>query len=185
MANPGTTSFRTFTTVIKVEGSIKKFKMRRDTLSRVITLVAALLCAATIYYFISNSSGSYLPAWISILFASIIFIIILSIPRSVVVTSSNIEIHCIMELTVIARDEIHSITPTNRKALRYCIPYYGAWGIFGYYGYYLNLRNFKTLKLFATQRKNLIEITYGKKFRKVIISVKERDQFLHFINSKS
>lgn len=156
--------------------------MRRDTLSRVITIVAALLCVATICYFIYTSSGSYLPAWISILFASIIFIIVLSVPRSVVVTSSNIEIHCIMELTVIALGEIHSITPINRKALRYCVPYYGAWGIFGYYGFYLNLRNFKTLKLFATERKNLIEITYGKKFRKVIISVKERDQFLNLCN---
>ncbi len=162
--------------------SIRKFGMKRDALSYVITTLWGLMVIGVVCYFVYTSSGTYLPAWISILLGAIIVLVYLSAPRSVIVTRDNIEIHCVADLTVIPRSEIKKIEPLSVKSLRGCVPLYAVWGVFGYYGYYLNLRNFRVFRMYASQRRNLVVIKYGEENKRVVVSVRRREEFLEFLS---
>lgn len=160
---------------------IRKFRMKRDKLSYVVTILWGIVAVAVIFFFLYSSSGTYLPAWISILMGAIVTLIYLSMPRSVVVTRDNIEIHCVADLTVIPRSEIIRIEPLSLKYLRGCVPLYAVWGVFGYYGYFVKLKGFRVFRMYASERRNLVVIRYGKDNKRVVVSVREREKFLEYL----
>ncbi len=162
--------------------TLRKFTFRHDWLSRIITSIFTISVVAGAIYVFYMSSGSYLPAWISILMLSIIILIGLSTPRSIITTTENIEIHCVLDLTIVPISQITKVEKVSRKALRFSLPIWGVWGIFGYYGNYYSFKNMKRLKLYATERKNLVEITYGADSKRIIISVREREDFINLIS---
>ena len=43
--------------------------------------------------------------------------------------------------------------------MRYVIPLFGGCGFFGYYGHFLDLKHFERIRIYASEWRNLVEIT--------------------------
>lgn len=129
-----------------------------------------------------TSGGSYFPAWFTALVVSVALLGILSIPRSVVVTKISIEIHCVMELTRIPLYQIERVKLLENNQMRWCIPFFGVFGVFGYYGHYIDLKRFRTFKLYARRWSNfvLVEDIYE---NRIVIGVDEPLEFIKKIDS--
>lgn len=154
-----------------------KFKLRYDTLSRSMTAIFLTIIVAIVVYVYYNSGGSYLPAWITTLTVSIVLLSILSIPRLLILTPFSVEIHCLLEVTRISYDDIRSVKALDNKQMRWCFPFFGIFGIFGYYGYYIDLKHFRTFKIYARRWSNfvMIEDNFDHTY---VVSLDDRDTFI-------
>lgn len=154
-----------------------KYKFNSDKLSRYITVIFIVVVLALLAFIYYTSGGSYFPAWLTTLVVSIALLGALSIPKYAVVTPISVEIHCVMELTRIQLHEISRVKVLENRQMNWCVPFFGVFGVFGYYGYYIDLKEFRTFKIYARHWDNfvLIEDIYDNRF---IISV---DQPLEFI----
>lgn len=157
-----------------------KYLMLYDKSTRYITAFFTIVIASVLTYFFVASGGSYLPAWLTILFVAVALLAMLSVPRFVIVSQQSVEIHCVMELVRIKFSEIERIKRLERRDMKYCVPLFGIWGIFGYYGYYINLRKMRTFRLYSRKWDNfiMIEDRYDNRF---IISAENPDQLIEEI----
>lgn len=150
-----------------------------------ITILTMVILVAFVCFFYATSGGSYMPAWLSILILSLLTLLALSIPRYITVSQTSIEVHCIMELTVISIKNIKNIRPLSNRSMKWCIPVplLGIWGVWGYYGYYFDLRNFRLFKLFSKEWGNFIRIEdiYEEV---IVVSCKDRDSVISEIRHK-
>ncbi|MDR0509586.1 MAG: hypothetical protein LBH06_00660 [Rikenellaceae bacterium] len=137
----------------------KRFEYRLDRRARRITAIViaavALLSAAALCLWVGSS---YYSAWLLSNIAAVAGLYILSIPRHVAVTEAGVEIHCLVELTILNYDDLRSVRRVGREELKYCIPLLGSYGFFGYYGYYFNLRDWSVFKIYASEWNNFVEI---------------------------
>ena len=103
--------------------------------------------------------GGYLSAWFLSLVVALFALMSLSIPRKIVVKDATVEILCLLDMTEIPRIEIASVQRVDPRQMRWVIPLFGGYGFFGYYGYYFDLKNFEKIVVYASEWKNLVEIT--------------------------
>lgn len=103
--------------------------------------------------------GGYLSAWFISLAVALIALMSLSIPRRIIVTDELVEIRCLLDITEIRRTEIASVRSIDAKRKRWFIPLFGSYGFFGFFGYFLDLRRFDTVRIYASEWRNLVEIT--------------------------
>lgn len=103
--------------------------------------------------------GGYLSAWFLSLVVALFALMSLSIPRKIVVKDATVEILCLLDMTEIPRIEIASVQRVDPRQMRWVIPLFGGCGFFGYYGYYFDLKNFEKIVVYASEWKNLVEIT--------------------------
>lgn len=159
-----------------------RFKNRFDRRSKWITIVAALSVVALGVWIYLRSESSFFPAWVTVLFAAIVLLLAMSIPRFVEITHSAIEVHCLIEITHIPVEEIKSVKLLEQQHMRWCIPIAGVFGIFGYYGYYLNLREWDMFKLYAKGWKNFVAIENIYE-QTVVVSVSDPIAFIEGIEA--
>lgn len=137
-----------------------RYKMKMDKRVKWITSITMVVLIGFFVYFYMTSGGSYLPGWFTLLIMALIALLGLSIPKFINITHNSLEIHCIMELTQIPKENIKSIEIIAKSEMDWCIPvpFLGIWGVFGYYGYYFDFKNFKLFRLFAKQWSNFVKI---------------------------
>lgn len=159
--------------------------MKMDLKVKIITCVIICFFLAIQYFLHFHSGASYFPAWVLILIIAIFLLVALSIPRYTLVTHTAIEIHCLVELTIIPIGEIREVKQVSPREMgwTYPVPLLGMWGIFGYYGYYYSYRYLKVFRLYALSWKNFIMIR-DKSGKVYIISCNNPKDFLADINSK-
>lgn len=94
------------------------------------------------------------------LIIALVALLALSIPRFIKISPTNIEIHCVMELSAISIAEVASVKSASSSEMKWCIPIpmFGIYGLFGYYGYYFDLRNMKLIKLYCSEWRNFVII---------------------------
>ena len=122
----------------------------------------------------------YVRAWIIVLLSTILLLYVLSIPRYIKVDREALEIHCIVEMTRIAIEDIRSVRKVTRQDTGRLTLLLGSYGFFGYYGYYANLRRWETVMVYATQWDNLVEIEdiYEDKY---LVSCHEADRLIEMV----
>lgn len=163
----------------------QRHKMKMDRRVKWVTTIVLVLVSAIFTFFYFTSSGSYLPGWFTILITAMLLLASLSIPRFISVTQTSLEIHCIVELTVIPLTNIKRIEVIARKDMKWAmpIPFLGIWGIFGYYGYYFDFKNLKTFKLYASEWDNFIVIENV--YEEVtVISCSDPEQMVNLIRNQ-
>lgn len=159
-----------------------KIKYKRDRLSRRITTVVIALVVLAVayatYYFLH--AGGYYPAWLTTFVLAVAALYILSIPRNIQLTDEALEIHCVVELSTIKRDNIRSAKMVEGDH-PHIFPLLGSYGFFGYYGYYLDYRRWEIVKLYASEWCNFVEIEdiYEQRY---IISCSRAEELLERIN---
>ncbi len=121
----------------------------------VLHIVVAALFAYLLYIFYD---GGYLSVWFGALALALLCLQVLSIPRRIVVTPTQLKIICVLELTEINISDIVRIRKVNPRGLKWIVPLFGGWGFFGYYGIFFDLQRAEKIKMYATEWRYLVEI---------------------------
>ena len=136
----------------------KRFTCRLDRRSRRITPAVVMLIAGGCVALHVLGAGDYVSAWFLTFAIAILGLYILSIPRYVKVSDRAVEIICVLETTEIQTADIASARRIDRSETRGLIPVLGSYGFFGYYGYYLDTRSWETVKVYAGNWAEAVEI---------------------------
>lgn len=162
---------------------MKKFRMKYSKFVIAMSILFLLLSLAVVLYFVLYSGGSYLPAWILTLVIVVVLLSSLSIPRYVILSHTSVEVHCVMDLTIVGLNDIKEVKPLTKRDVKYCLPLGGISCFFGYYGYYLDIRRMRLLQLYARKWSNFVEIKYGVKKKRLVVGVEEPELFIEMVKS--
>ncbi len=135
-----------------------EFLCRLDRRTRALTWIIASTLVLLVVFFVLYSRSGYFPTWFLFFGVTIALLYVLSIPRKIRITDAAIEIHCVVELTSIALDDIALIRPMERGEMRRSCPLLASYGFFGYYGWYYNLSEWSLYKVYAAQWRNFVRI---------------------------
>lgn len=135
-----------------------RFPYRLSRFCRWTTLAVSVLFAAAFIYLLRSSSGTYLSAWFLSLTIAVAALFVISFPRNIVVTDTDLVIYGILEATYISLGDIKRIHTVSRRRIRTVIPVIGSYGFGGYYGYYFDLHKLRMIRLFATRLSGLVMV---------------------------
>ncbi len=136
--------------------TIYKYRFSRRTLYLTAAHVVVYALLGWVLY--NLYEGGYLSAWFASFVVALIALMSLSIPRSIVVTDTSVEVRCLLDITEIQRDEIASVRRVEQRRMRWFIPLAGGYGFFGYYGHFLDIRRLERVKIYATEWRDFVEI---------------------------
>jgi len=134
------------------------FHYRLDLNSKRITVMVLALLVEAFGLFQYFAIGGYMPAWFLFFAVVMLALYILSIPRHIHVDEEALEIHCLLESSYIHYADLKSVRCMEPGEMKFAFPLLGSYGFFGYYGYYFNLREWSTIKVYASQWGNFVEI---------------------------
>ena len=161
------------------------FHYRSDLRSKRITVIVLAVLVEAFGLFDYFAVGGYMPAWFLFFMVIVLALYILSIPRYIHVDEEAVEIHCLLESTYIHYADLKSVRCMAPGGMKYAFPLLGSYGFFGYYGYYFNLREWSTIKVYASQWSNFVEIEdiYEQKYviscddpQMLIASIRDRQE---------
>ncbi len=134
------------------------FPYRRDKRTRRRTWIIVSVLAVVGLFFALYSRSGYFPTWFLFFLATIALLLVLSIPRRIRLTQKTLEIHCVVELTSIALEDIVLIREMEPREMRWSFPLLASYGFFGYYGWFYNLSEWSLFKVYASQWRNFVRI---------------------------
>ncbi len=135
---------------------IFKYKNGRYTLYWTIVYMFIFLLLALIL--MQLYEGGYVSAWFGSFIVALIALMLMSVPRSIVVTEQTLQIRCLLDITEIKLSDISSVSAISRKDMRTKFPIFGSVGFFGYFGKFIDLKRFRLVEIYATEWGNFIEI---------------------------
>lgn len=157
-----------------------RFKYRKDKRAKALSWVISILIVALFVFLLLFLDEGYLRAWMVVTFLAVMLLYVLSIPRYIKVDNETLEIHCFVEMTRIMIEDIQSARKVTRREIGPLIPTLASYGFFGYYGYYFSTRLWDSVKVYATEWDNLIEIEdiYEERY---LLSCRQADQLIETI----
>ena len=134
-----------------------KYRCDRRTIYWTVLYMLCYIGLGVCLYFLYE--GGYFSAWFATCVGALLVLMALSIPRKLIVSDETIEVRCLLDMTEIAREEIASVRRVKPRELRWLIPFFGGCGFFGYYGHFFDLRHAEHLVIYASEWRNMVEIT--------------------------
>ncbi len=135
------------------------YKYRFDRRTLYATAIGLVLFAALGAGLYLLYEGGYLSAWFTSFVVAVIALMALSIPQQIVVTDRTVEVRCLLDITELRRDEIAAIRRVDTRRMKWIVPLFGSYGFFGYYGHFFDLKQFKHVRLYASEWRDFVEIT--------------------------
>ena len=126
--------------------------------------------------------GDYLSAWFTSCVGALLVLMALSIPRKIIIDDEKLEVRCLLDLTEVPRTEIASVRKVEPHEMRWVLPLFGGCGFFGYYGHFFDLRHFERLLIYASEWRNLVEITNIYEER-IWVSCSEPDRLIEVLQT--
>jgi hypothetical protein len=129
------------------------------------------------------SPGEYLPVWFLSIALAIVALALLSVPRSIRITSDALEIRCAVEISHIPLYHIRSVRRIERAELGRLVPVFASPGFFGWFGYWLAPRSWDFWKVYVTSWHGLvvIEDIYEQKF---VVNADDPDRLCEAVASR-
>ena len=127
--------------------------------------------------------GGYLSAWFASCVGALLVLMALSIPRKIVVEPTRIEVRCLLDITELERKDIVAVRPIEPREMRWVFPLFGGCGFFSYYGYFFDLKHFERIRIYASEWRNLVEITDIYEDR-LIVSCGDREQLIALLSEQ-
>ncbi len=152
-----------------------RYRCDKRTLWWTLLYVVVYFGLGASFYLLYESD--YLSAWFISCVGALLILMALSIPRKIVINDERVEVRCLLDITEIDRNEIASVRAIDILEMRGVIPIFGGCGFFGYYGYFFDLRHFERIRIYASEWRNLVEITDIYEDR-LIVSCTERDALI-------
>lgn len=134
-----------------------RYRIDRRTWYWTLLYVVAYLALGIGLYLLYE--GGYFSAWFSTSIGALLILMALSIPRKLVLTDQTLSVQCLLDVTELPREEIATIRRVEEEELHGIIPLFGGCGFFGYYGRFFDLKNFERLTIYASEWRNMVEIT--------------------------
>ena len=131
-----------------------------------LSVIAVILLLLWLFW----GEGGYILAWGASLFAAVLLLYIMSIPRKVIVSDNSVEIRCVVESVNIKYSDLRTIRRLQADDMKRKYVLLGSYGFFGYYGCYLEPDTLETVNLYCKQWDNFVEITDAFE-RRYIVSV--------------
>ncbi len=136
---------------------IFRYRIDRRTWYWTLLHVVVYLGLGTALYLLYE--GGYFSAWFVSSIGALLLLMALSIPRRLLIDEEYLEVRCLLDATEIRRDEIASVRRLEAEELRGVIPILGGCGFFGYYGHFFDLKHFERVRIYASEWRNMVEIT--------------------------
>ncbi len=135
-----------------------RFKFRLDRMSRIVTwsVAGGVVTTGALLWWLSP--GEYLPVWFASIALAVVAVALLSVPRSIRITSGAVEIRCLVEITHIPYNYIRSVRRITKGELSPLVPVFASPGFFGYFGYWLEVQSWDFVKVYATSWRDLVVI---------------------------
>jgi len=133
---------------------VGRHRFARDRFCKQGLVVIPLLAAGSVAAVAVGGAegGYYFAAVLGAIFAAVLVLMALSIPRHVRIDPAGIEIVCAAEVTIIPSAEIASVEWLDRLPRALALPGGCMIGFGGYCGYWLSTRTLRPFKIYATQR---------------------------------
>lgn len=128
--------------------------------------------------------GGYFSAWFVSSIGALLLLMALSIPRRLLIDEEYLEVRCLLDATEIRRDEIASVRRLEAEELRGVIPILGGCGFFGYYGHFFDLKHFERVRIYASEWRNMVEVTTIYEER-IWLSSGEADALVRLLSEES
>ncbi len=159
------------------------YQYKRGAASLYLTIAILVFITLGFIYLYLTSSGNYISAWYLSLVIALVTLQVLSFPGYIKTGRSAIEIHCILEVSIIPYENIVKIKPLAKESMKWCIPLLVSYGFGGYFGYYINLRQLKVSRLYATDLNTLVAIKdiYSDLY---VVSCEDVEKFIDDVNSR-
>lgn len=154
---------------------IFRFNIDRRTIAY--TVLTFVVFAAVAFALLKFYAGGFFSAWFISLVLAIIALMVLSVPRSMLLTENTLEIRCVSDITVLELQEIASVRVLTPHDMRRVIPLFGAIGFFGYYGKFFDFKELETITIYASEWNNFVEITDIYDYR-TIVSCRDGEAFI-------
>ncbi len=136
-----------------------RYRASFDATTKLITLGVIVLFLFLLYrYFFISPLINFLSISVAFLFCLILFLSWLYSTYGYEVKDKRFIIHRRKGKIIVPLCDIKSIRVIHKKELGTLIRMWGSGGLFGYYGHFRSTRIGK-LKLYTTQRKNLVLVT--------------------------
>lgn len=148
-------------------------KQNWDRRAKYFTALVLFLFVATDIWLVFRSTGSFLPAWFLLQSLSLLFLVLIGMPRRIIIDEDRILAVNTLRLVGLDKTNIESISVAGKFA----IPVFSTLGLFGYNGIYY-FRNEKCIaEVFAKSWSNLliIKCLSGKKY---VIGVEDYEKTL-------
>ncbi len=152
-------------------------KYHLGKLSTYLSIIAVILVVAVFFALDYISSGNYLSRWFAWSAGAAIIFTALSAPNKIIITRNNLLLHGHVDLDQIPLDSILYVKKIENSEIKRFIPFFASYGFLGFYGYCFDLQQHEIVKLFASQRKNWIELRTQNDLD-YIISVNNPDEFI-------
>ncbi|MBR7169322.1 MAG: hypothetical protein IKD17_02690 [Alistipes sp.] len=133
------------------------YRIDRRTLYWTLLYVVVYLGLAIGLYYLYE--GEYLSAWFISCVGALLILMALSIPRKIIIDADRVEVRCLLDITEVERAEIASVRRVSLQEMRRVIPIFGGCGFFGYYGHFFDLKHFERIRIYASEWRNIVEIT--------------------------
>lgn len=133
------------------------YRIDRRTLYWTLLYVVAYLGLGIALYYLYE--GEYLSAWFISCVGALLILMALSIPRQIIIDPERVEVRCLLDITEVERAEITSVRRITPQEMRLIIPLFGGCGFFGYYGHFFDLKHFERIRIYASEWRNMVEIT--------------------------
>ena len=106
----------------------KVYRYTFDKRTKRITAVTSLVLARVVSFLSFYCIRGFLPPWFLTFGAAVLALYVLSIPKYVSVDENALEIHCVVELTRIAVEDVETIRRMDRREMKYAVPLLGKVG---------------------------------------------------------
>lgn len=160
-----------------------KFVDRASSFVTRVTICTIVAVGGISLWLSLSSSGTYLSAWFLSFALSILLLVVMSIPRFLRVSHKNLEIHSLVELTLIPLRDIRRVHRIEQYRVKKLFPILGIYGFGGYYGYYFDTIHFRLVRIYAKKLSGMVVIQdiYNNRY---YVSTENPDHFVTTIHSQ-
>ena len=157
-----------------------RYRCDRRTIYWTLVYVLAYIGLGIGFYFLYE--GDYLSAWFISCVGALLVLMALSIPRKIIIDEEKLEVRCLLDITELPLAEIASVRRVEPHEMRWVFPLFGGCGFFGYYGHFFDLKHFDRLRIYASEWRNMVEITDIYEER-LWVSCSEPDRLIELLQS--
>ncbi|MFI3330904.1 MAG: PH domain-containing protein [Rikenellaceae bacterium] len=130
-------------------------KRAKRTTFAIIFIVVAVF-AFLVYYF--HGYGNYLTAWFGVFALLCGLYVLISVPKYMIYKNDALEIHCLLELVIIPKENIRSVRRLHSARKRYIISVFASSGVGGYFGLFYDLVERKFVRIYARSWGDFVQI---------------------------
>ncbi len=150
---------------------------------KLFTISMLLIFGGIVAYAFITINNPYYGICCAVLAICVTLLGLISAPLAIHIDSAKIEIHGVLDVVTIPFSAIKSVKHISNRSAYGIVPIIATFGFMGYYGLCIDIRGKRLVKIFSSEKKNLI-IMECKDGRSYLISATNYDEIVKIISQK-